>query len=120
MFIRPGGVPRALLALLVSLWTLPALAQESPRKDGLFLTVPNPIKSDTPELVRKKILDAVERQKRTLRTMVFDFNPDELPSGTSSFGACLELAELIRRLQLGSEPGLPALATVAYVHQSVG
>jgi membrane-bound serine protease (ClpP class) len=92
--------------------------QEAGRKDGLFLTIPNPIKGDTAELVRKKILDATDKQKRTLDAVVFDFNPDELPAGSSSFGASLELAELIRKLQLGEAP-LPRVPTFAFVHKAV-
>jgi membrane-bound serine protease (ClpP class) len=93
-------------------------SQESSRKDGLVLTVPNPIKGDTAELLRKKILDAVDRQKRTIETIVFDFNPGELPAGSTSFGSCLELADLIRKLQLG-DPGLPRVTTVAFIHKAV-
>lgn len=105
--------------LAIGLGILSASAQETPRKDGLFITVPNPIKADTHELVRRKIADAVQRQQRKLSTIVFDFNPDELPSGTSSFGVSLDLAKFIRRLQLGGEPELPRLTTVAYVHKAV-
>lgn len=93
-------------------------SQEAGRKDGLVLTVPNPIKGDTAELLRKKIVDTVDRQKRTIDTIVFDFNPGELPAGSSSFGSCLDVAELIRKLQLG-EPGLPRATTIAFVNKSV-
>jgi membrane-bound ClpP family serine protease len=88
------------------------------RKDGLYLTVPNPIKADTAELVRRRIDDAMGRQKRSIGTIVFDFNPDELPSGTSNFGVALDFAEFIRRLNLG-EPGLPPMTTLAYVRKAV-
>lgn len=91
--------------------------QDAGRRDGLIITIPNPIKGDTADAVRSKILDAAVRQKRVLDTIVFDFNPDELPASTLSFGGCLELADLIRKLQLG-EPPLPRVQTVAYVHKA--
>lgn len=94
------------------------LAQDNERKDGLVLTVPNPIRGESVELLRKKIVDAVERRKRTLDAIVFDFNPGDLPARSESFGASLELADLIRKLQLG-EPGLPRVATFAYIHKAV-
>ncbi len=95
-----------------------ASAQEAGRKDGLFLSVANPIESKTTEILRRKILDAVQRQKRPIDTVVFDFNPDDLPVGSTSFGACVELATMIRKLQLG-DPSLPHIATFAYVHKAV-
>lgn len=113
---------RRILALTAALWPFflgsAGVSQDAGRKDGLVLTVPNPIKGDTADLLRKKILDAADRQKRTIDTVVFDFNPGDLPAESSSFGSCLELADLIRKLQLG-EPGLPRVTTVAFIHKAV-
>jgi membrane-bound serine protease (ClpP class) len=96
-----------------------AFGQEAGRKDGLFLTVPNPIKGDTAEKLRRKIIDAAEKQKRNIEIVVFDFNPENLPAGSSSFGSCHELAELIRKLQLGGDRELPRVETYAFVHKAV-
>ena len=117
-FLSVAMLRRLLIASLgLLLGSGTSVAQEA-RKDGLFLTVPNPIRAETPELVRKRILDAITRQKRSIGTVVFDFNPDGLPSATTNFGVCLELADFIRRLSLG-EPELPALTTIAYVQKAV-
>jgi membrane-bound serine protease (ClpP class) len=111
------AVPGAAFLLLLFAASV-SLGQEAGRKDGLFLTVPNSIESKTTEALRSKIVDAVEKQHRHLDIIVFDFNPDSLPAGSSSFGACVELADLIRRLQLG-DPKLPRVATYAFVQKAV-
>src|SRR4051794_36784244 len=78
---------RAMTVLLAIFAASFAAAQEPGRKDGLFLTVPNPIEGKTAEVLRKKIVDAVEKQGRVIEMVVFDFNPDDLPAGSSTFGA---------------------------------
>lgn len=114
---------RRLVSLAILLTFLsgisPVRAQETGRKDGLFLTVANPITSDTTRALRDKVRDAVQRQKRDIKTIVFDFNRDDQPAATTSFGSCLELAELIRKLQLGEPSLTPPVDTIAYVHKPV-
>lgn len=104
-------------------------AQDGVRKDGLFLTVPNPITDNAVVQIKKKVEDALERQKRRrIDTIVFDFNPYDpnssegrgQPSGTSHFGSCYDLAEYIRNLRLGQvKPIYPKMTTVAFVHNEV-
>jgi membrane-bound serine protease (ClpP class) len=108
----------AVLGILVFVTSQESHAQDDGRKDGLVISIPTPIKSDTAETVRRKIADAIDRQKRTIHTVVFDFNPEDQPAATPSFGASLELADVIRKLQLG-EPPLPRVSTVAFVHDEV-
>ena len=84
--LRGLSVGRAGCGGSFGLGTLGAPAQEAGRKDGLFLTVPNPIKGDTAELVRNKILDAVDQpashsQHRRLRLQ------SRRLAGTTWFGA---------------------------------
>lgn len=93
-----------------------------PEKDGLFITVPNPITDRDVLVIKNKLEKAVKRRGKIGRdfTVVFDFNPGGLPSGTSGFGSCRDLAKYIRNLrlgQLGSE--LPAVHTIAFVHNQV-
>lgn len=107
----------ALLGLLL-LPTL-AVAQEAVARDGLFVTVPNPIRDEAVQQIKQKVKDAVERQRRTIQTVVFDFNPDGLPAGSSNFGSCSDLADYIRNLRLGAaHPGVRP-NTVAFVHNEV-
>ncbi|MCI0640114.1 MAG: hypothetical protein L0Y72_29150 [Gemmataceae bacterium] len=86
-------------------------------KDGLVITVPNPITDDAVSQIRLKIQDAVERKGRNITTVVFDFNPHGQPAGSSTFGSCNDLAVFIRNLQLGQvNPLYPKIATFAFVH----
>jgi membrane-bound ClpP family serine protease len=109
----------ALLAVLGAAAVAPA--QLKPERDGLWITVPNPIQSTDVVQIQKKIQDAVERQHRPIEVVVFDFNPNGAPSGTSLFGACGDLARYIRKLRLGrvSDNFPQNIYTVAYVHNEV-
>jgi membrane-bound ClpP family serine protease len=111
--------PAALLAVLCA--ATPAAAQNKQERDGLWITVPNPIKSTDVVQIQKKILDAVERKHRKLEVIVFDFNPNDAPAGTSMFGACSDLARYLRKLRLGQAgDNFPqTIYTVAYVHNEV-
>jgi membrane-bound ClpP family serine protease len=119
--IRRAPVPAAWLAVLCAAAAAPA--QFKPERDGLWITVPNPIQSSDVVQIRKKILDAVERQHRKLEVIVFDFNPNGVPSGTGEdmFGACSDLARYIRKLRLGriSDNFPQTVYTVAFVHNEV-
>lgn len=97
------------MALLVMVGTAPAQgAAEVPARDGLFLTVPNPITSSVVEQLKNKVKDA--QKNRRLKTIVFDFNVQG-PAATSDFGICYSLASFIRSLRLEQ-----AIHTVAFVH----
>ena len=108
----PVGCSIALAALCVFLAAAPAHAQE---QDGLFISVPNPIRDEAVQQIRLKVKDALERQKRPIGTVVFDFSPD---SQSSNFGSCSDLADYIRSLQTGGAHGV-RIKTVAFVHGSV-
>jgi membrane-bound serine protease (ClpP class) len=115
---RPG------LATLLCL-TLPVLsagtgvAQDADPvlKDGLFITVPNPITDQAVQDIRAKVKQAVDK-RRKLEVIVFDFNPHGAPAGTTSYGVCYDLAEYIRSLPLGQVQGIQPRA-VAFVHHQV-
>lgn len=99
----------------------PSIGQETTRKDGLFISVPNPITSEAVAQIKLKVQDAVEgAKKRNITTVVFDFNPTGQPSSTSDFGPCNSLAKYIRQLQLGQiKPHWPRMMTVAFVQHEV-
>jgi membrane-bound ClpP family serine protease len=115
-----GHAPRVTLAVLLSALLVPVgsgLAQDPPQKDGLFISVPNPITSEAVQQIKQKVTDALEgTKKRNITTIVFDFNPLGLPNSTSDFGPCNSLAKFIRQLQLGQiKPAWPHITTVAFV-----
>ncbi|MCS7047299.1 MAG: hypothetical protein NZO58_13150, partial [Gemmataceae bacterium] len=93
-------------------------AQEQPTKDGLFISVPNPITSEAVDQIRKRIDAALKGlKKRSLTHVVFDFNPGGQPNATSDFGPCNTLKKFIRELQTGQvDPAWPRITTVAFVH----
>jgi membrane-bound ClpP family serine protease len=117
-FVRRAAI-RMVVGML-GLLPLPSLAdaQEAVR-DGLFVTVPNPIRDDAVNQIKQKIKDAVERKRRAIATVVFDFNPNDLPAGSSNFGSCSDLADYIRGLQLGTAHPAIRPTTVAFVHNEV-
>jgi membrane-bound serine protease (ClpP class) len=95
-----------------------AVSGQEPAKgrDGMFVSVPDPITSNVVQRIKQQISEAIDKKKRDIRTIVFDFNPTEQPVGTSDFGPCNDLADFIRRLQLGREkPNWPAMTTVAFI-----
>jgi membrane-bound ClpP family serine protease len=108
-----------LLGSLSSLLGLaPAPAQGPVTHDGLFISVPNPIRDEVVQQIRLKVRDAVERQKRPIDTVVFDFNPDGQPAASGNFGSCSDLSDYIRNLQLGAAHG-SRIKAVAFVRGTV-
>ena len=105
------SVPPALFILLGLLFaTSPALAQGT---EGLFVTVSNPITSDTVERIQKQLNTRIHAESRRLQTVVFDFNPDGKPAATAKPGVCSDLTAFIR--QINGE----GVLTVAFVHNKV-
>jgi membrane-bound ClpP family serine protease len=99
-----------------------ASAQTASKKDGIFITVPNPITDGAVNHIKRKVDDALKRRGKTIAafTVVFDFNPHQLPAGTSNFGSCHDLAEFIRNLRLGQiSPSYPRIHTIAFVDNEV-
>jgi membrane-bound serine protease (ClpP class) len=96
-----------------------APAQNAP-VEGQFISVPSPIRDDVVQQIRLKVRDILERQKRPLEVVVFDFNPDGQPAASGNFGSCSDLADYIRNLQLGvAHPERGRIKAVAYVHGAV-
>ena len=115
MFARfPIRVPWSLVALLAT--ALGACAQEA-GVDALVLSVPSPITAETPANLKKRIVDASRQDGFHPRAIIFDFNPGELPSETTAFGVCLDLAEFIRKVGKG-EGAIGPVETVAYVSKA--
>lgn len=106
------------LMLAVAPWARP---QEAGARDGLFISVSNPITSEAVQHIQQKVKDAVEgAKKRNLTTIVFDFNPAGVPNSTSDFGPCNSLKKYIHQLQLGQvKASWPRLTTVAFVQHEV-
>jgi membrane-bound serine protease (ClpP class) len=124
---RPRSVRRGSGRLLAPLLVLTALllpqsvSAQPAGTDGLFVSVPNPITQDAVNLIKTKVAYAFERQKRNVKTIVFDFNPNG-PAATSDYGPCLTLKNYLsdlwqRRVKL--RDGYPQVNTVAFVHNKV-
>ncbi len=103
----------ASLPALAVVWALlsavPVVAQEA--NGAMFVTVQNPITSDTVARIKNQINSRINDPKRGVGTVVFDFNPDGKPAGTTDFGSCFELADLIA--------GYKGVNTIAFVHSQV-
>jgi membrane-bound ClpP family serine protease len=102
----------SLVALAVLAGPRRALAADAARADGLFISVPNPITDDSFTRIKNRIEDARKRKDRPIRTIVFDFNPNNAAGHTTNFYTCQRLADYL--LHLSNE-----LRTVAYVHNTV-
>jgi membrane-bound ClpP family serine protease len=123
-FTKPAVPPGRMLVMLMiicggMLSVVPAQAQ--PARDGLFITVPNPIDDKAVSQIERKVQEAIERHKRPITIVVFDFNPQGLPSGTSDWNSPNRLAEYIRHLQQGTVPGknYPNITTIAFLQNAV-
>ncbi len=82
--------------------------------------MPNPISDQAVQQIRLKVRDALERQKRAVEIVVFDFNPEGQPAGSDNFGSPSDLADYIRNLQLGlAHPDRGRIKAVAFVHGPV-
>src|SRR5258708_7134457 len=109
-FTKPAAPPGQALVLFLALCggsfvTTPASMQAQEARYGLFVTVPNPMDDKAVSQIERKIQEAIERQKRDITIVVFDFNPQGLPSGTSDWNSPNRLAEFIRHLQQATLPG---------------
>lgn len=116
---RGLSFPGTLLALLFVLGSLgePPILWAQEARDGLFVSVPNPITDDAVAVIELKIKEAARR--RPLSVVVFDFNPQDQPSGASKWNSCNALAEFILNLRRGQVKGVPSLTTIAFVHNEV-
>jgi membrane-bound ClpP family serine protease len=88
-----------------------ARAQAPVPEDGLFISVRNPITSDVKNRVIDRTKAALRRTDSRIRTIVYDFNPDGQPSGSSDYGTCLDLAQFLLELH--------DVTAVAFVRQEV-
>lgn len=115
--VKPRAICLAALLALAALLPGRAPGQGAAPRDGMFVTVPHPITSEGVEDIKKKVDDAIVRQKRNISTIVFDFNPNGLSANTSDFGPCNSLAKFIHQLQRGQiKANWPRITTVAFVH----
>jgi len=81
----------------------------------MFVTVPNPITDSAVSEIELKVKSALEHQHRPIRIIVFDFNPNQVPSSTSRPAPCVALADYLLKLQRGG----PNISTFAFVHNDV-
>jgi membrane-bound ClpP family serine protease len=117
---RPLGA--ALLCALLAanaLARLPRGDAQPAGHDGLYITIANPITEAAVDAVKQRVKDAAGRHKRTLKVIVFDFNPHGKPAGTGNFFPCLELRTFIANLNKGEVAGCKNVNTVAYVRDEV-
>src|SRR5947209_20320081 len=102
-FTKPAAPPGRALVLFLALCggsvrvPSPASLHAQESKDGMFITVPNPIDDKAVSQIKHKVQDAIERQNRNITIIVFDFNPQGQPSGTSDWNSPNHLAEYIRQ-----------------------
>lgn len=98
----------------------PGYADQKTAKDGMFVSVESPITGDTVQRVKLQIEDAIVRQKRNIRTVVFDFCPNDQPVQTTLPGSCIDFKNLIVDLQLGRLfPQHGSIATVAFIKNKI-
>jgi membrane-bound ClpP family serine protease len=100
--LAPAGLLLALIA------ATDARAQQPQPEPGLVVTVQNPITDAAITQMHNRIDRA--RTVRNIKKVVFDFNPGNSEAATTSYGACLDLAELIRNLNNNG------ITTIAFVH----
>ena len=105
---RRAGFP-VLAVVWVSLSGSAVVAQEG--GGAMFVTVQNPITSETVTRIKNQVNSRVNDAKRPVSTVVFDFNPDGKPAATTDFGSCYSLAEFIA--------GHRGVNTIAFVHSQV-
>ena len=126
-YIRSAGhycLP-VLLTLFGLIVPIPFACAQNQQEDGLFLTVPVQINEEAVERIREKVRRAVVQEKRSIRVVVFDFNPNGQPAASGYFGGCLELKDYIHKLgsnQVAELKGVPhhrEVLTVAFVHDKV-
>src|SRR6266850_2658631 len=86
----------------------PAVAQDAPPVDGLFITVHNPITTNVVNRVKAKTNKFLQRPDHRGLVIVYDFNPDNHASGSSDYGPCHDLAAFLLDLH--------SVSTVAFVH----
>jgi membrane-bound serine protease (ClpP class) len=124
-FTKPAAAPGQALVLVLALFgglvSSHASVRAQQTRDGLFITVPNPIDDKAVSQIERKVQEAIERQKRNVSIVVFDFNPQGQPSGTSDWNSPNRLAEYIRHLQQATVPGknYANIATVAFIQNQV-
>jgi membrane-bound ClpP family serine protease len=106
------------IAVVLAAALLPVRA-EQPIQDGLFISVPNPITENAVLQIDKRVQLAAVNEGRSLRTVVFDFNPGGKPAGTTNVFTCMQLKSFISRLRSGAVPQCPNVLTVAYIHEEV-
>jgi membrane-bound serine protease (ClpP class) len=93
--------------------------EDAPFREGLFISVRNPITSEGVNRIKAEVDRVLFREERPVRIFVFDFNPSRgsfsYPSSTQDYGPCADLAEFL--LELPNKAA--GLLTVAFVHQDV-
>lgn len=120
--VRPAGLPALAAALAVLCGSVAGPSARADAPAGLTVQVPAVITTDTATRLRTAVYAPqkryeAERQRDGDKSGPFkllcDFNPEGRPNATDDFGACSDLAEVIRDLQ---EKGV---RTRAYVHGEV-
>src|SRR5258707_6046933 len=82
-----AGLLSGLLLAGICLLAPSAPAPAQTPHDGQFISVPSPIRDDVVQQIRLKIRDILERQKRPLEVVIFDFNPDDESAASGNFGS---------------------------------
>jgi membrane-bound serine protease (ClpP class) len=117
-----GFLPLVLLAVALAVWAarhVDGQARDDAARDGLYITIPNPIDDAAVRLLETTVDNAIARDKRKIDTIIFDFNPDGQASGTSDVFMCMKLKDYLLNLRSGRNKNYPQLRLVAYVNNEV-
>src|SRR5262245_26756384 len=97
-----GLLAAGLLGVFVAADPLAAQQPKVAKRDGLYIPVLNPITDAGVKKIKDRVEEAIKKQSRDIRLIVFDFNPPKgQPSGTSEFDPCNALARYIKSLRAG-------------------
>lgn len=102
---------------MIGLLVLPVRSVAQGLEEGIFVTVP--LNIGDVERIRDKINDVVEKKRRKVKTVLFDFNPNGQTNSSGDFGTCYNLAKLINDLQLGRLHGT-SYSVVAFLRGGIG
>jgi hypothetical protein len=104
----------ARLVVGILAWALSFASAIAQNNTGLYITVQNPITSDTVTHIKSQVNTHLNGQNNRTRptAIIFDFNPEGKTASTPEIGACRDLAQFLQQIQ-------SVTTTVAYVHAKV-
>ncbi|HMC66960.1 MAG TPA: hypothetical protein VKI65_18630, partial [Gemmataceae bacterium] len=111
---RADRLPGLAVVVCALFWPVVRVSAQPAADASLFITVQNPLTSDEMSRVKdvtERARQHHQRERERRLKIVYDFNPDNKPSGTSLFGPCSDLADYLVNLH--------DVTTIAFVHNEV-